>query len=454
MNKANKDQGFLLVSLLVVTFFIVSAALITSQLALSNLRSSTVEYYRLNSQLAADAGLDRGVYELNQDGDWTGTTEQILYEDTGSKTTYETTVVNDTDPFVKYLRVTGKTYSPKTSATPRVERQYEVKLRGVGGGSYSVVTGVGGLIMSNNSKIVGGNVFVNGEIRMSNSSQIGLTTSPVNVKAAHQNCPNPPDATYPRVCNSGENGQPITLNNSAKIYGEVQATNQTNGSGMSNPGLVSGSPAPGDLPSHDRAAQVAAVATTQSASTASCSSGTKTWPANLKITGNVSVSNSCNVTVEGDVWITGTLNVSNSAQVIVSNSLSSPPAVMIDGSGGLNISNNSLLKSNASVTPVGFRMITYWSSASCSPGCADVTGMDLYNSRNSTTISINNSAAGPQTEFYARWSRVSVSNGGNVGALVGQTVELSNSGTITFGTSVTGVGGVSAWIVDSYKRTF
>jgi hypothetical protein len=208
------------------------------------------------------------------------------------------------------------------------------------------------------------------------------------------------------------------------------------------------------LPAHDRDAQVAAVASTQSASAASCSSGTKTWPANLKINGNVDVSNSCRVTVEGDVWITGTLNVSNSAQIIVSNSLSNPPAIMIDGSGGLSISNNALLKSNSNVTPVGFRMITYWSTASCSPNCPNVTGMDLYNSRNSTTISINNSAAGPQTEFYARWSRVSVSNGGNVGALVGQTVELSNSGTITFGTSVTGVGGVSAWIVDSYKRTF
>src|SRR5687767_4624359 len=109
MNHKDKNQGFLLVSLLVVTFFIVSAALITSQLALSNLRSSTVEYYRSNSQLAAHAGLDKGTYDLNQNGDWTGATEQILYEDDKSKTTYETTLTNDADPFVKYLQVTGRT---------------------------------------------------------------------------------------------------------------------------------------------------------------------------------------------------------------------------------------------------------------------------------------------------------------------------------------------------------
>lgn len=455
MTNPNTNQGgFLLVSLLVVTFFIVAAALVTSQLALSNLRSSTVEYNRLNAQFAADAAIDQGIYQLNQNQDWLGNTEAILYEDSTSKTTYQTEVIDDSDPFVKYLSVTGRTYSPKDSPEPRVERKYEVKLRGVGGGSFSVVTGVGGLIMSNNSKIVGGNVFVNGEIRMSNSSQIGLTTSPVDVKAAHQNCPVSPNATYPRVCTPGENGQPITLNNSAKIYGEVQATNQTNGDAMFNPGLVAGNPAPGSLPEHDRAAQVAAVTTEQTGNQAGCSSGTKTWPANLKINGNVSISNTCRVTVEGNIWITGSLNISNSAQLIVSNALASAPAVMIDGSNGLTLSNSSILRSNTQATPVGFRVVTYWSTASCSPGCSNVTGTDLYNSRNQATINISNSASGPQTEFYARWSRVSVNNGGNVGALVGQTVELSNSGTITFGTSVTGVGGVSAWIVDSYKRTF
>jgi len=290
---------------------------------------------------------------------------------------------------------------------------------------------------------------------MSNSAQIGLTSNPVQVKAAHQNCPNPPNATYPRGCASGENGQPIILTHTAKIYGEVKANNQTSGTNMFNPGLVTGSVPAATLPDHDRAAQVSAVVLPElSGGSAGCTSGTKTWPANLKINGDVTVSNTCKVTVEGDVWITGKLTLSNSSQLIVSNSLSAPPVLMIDGSGGLDANNSSLLKSNTNVTPIGFRVVTYHSAAACSPDCTNVTGSDLFNSRNLETISLSNSAAGPQTEFYARWSRITISNAGNIGAVVGQTVELNNSSAITFGTSVSGVGGIVAWVVESYKRTF
>lgn len=455
MNRKTAQSGFLLPTLLVVTLFVVAVGIVTIQLSINNFRAAKVEYYRTNVQFTADAGLDAAVQSLNADQLWTGSGGEVTLLDNGDvKTTYNTTVVNDSDPYKKFINVTARTYTPSTSTTPRVERKYQVQLRGVGGGSYSVVTGVGGLYMSNNSKIVGGNVYVNGEINMSNSAQIGLTTSPVDVKAAHQNCPVGGGATYPRVCAAGENGQPITLNNLSKIYGEVQATNQTTGTNMFNPGLVAGSPAPAALPSHDRAAQVAAVASTTTGSAASCYTGTKTWTANLKITGDVSISNTCKVTVEGDVWITGKLQLSNSSELIVKNGLSAVPVIMIDGHDGFSASNGALLRSSTDATPKGFRIITYWSTASCSPDCSNVTGSDLYNSRNQTTIQMNNNASAPLTELYARWTRITISNGGNIGAVVGQTINLTNSGTITFGTSVTGVGGISAWVVESYKRTF
>lgn len=450
MNGRN-NQGFVLVTLLVTVTLIVITAIATSQLALSNLQQATVDQQRLNTQFAADAGLDAAVVELNQDVDWTGSAGEVqLFEDARSKTTYQTTVTN-VDDDSKTLHVTARVYSPKTATTPRVTRQYQVELRGVGGGSYSVVTGVGGLFMSNNSKIVGGNVYVNGELQLSNSAQIGLTTNPIEVRVANQRCPVSPDATYPRVCNSGEGGQPITISNSAKIYGNVQATHQTNGSGMLSPGLVAGSPPPLALPTHDRAAQEAAVASTITGSEASCSSGTKTWAANTRINGNVTISNTCQVTVQGDVWITGTLNVSNSSKVVVNNGLITPPVLMIDGSSGITLRNASELKSNSA--SIGFRVVTYHSAAPCAPNCADVTGADLYNSRNLVTVNMDNGSSGPNTEFFARWSRVQINNAGNIGALVGQTVELRNSSTVVFGTTVTG-STPQAWVVQSYRRDF
>ena len=448
------DSGFVLVALMIISAFILALGLVTAQLGLSNLRLATAETYRVNAQFAADAGLDDAIQKLNADETWTGSGGEVTLLSNGvMKSTYTTTVTNDADPGFKYVDVTARTYVPATSATPRIERKFQIKLRGVGGGSFSVVTGVGGLLMSNNSKIVGGNVYVNGTIALNNSAQIGLTSSPVEVKAAHQSCPSPPDATYPRVCGSGENGEPIAVNSSnAKIYGEVQGTNQTTGTGMYNPGLVAGSPAPLALPTHDRGAQKAAVATTITGASTSCNNGTKIWAANTKITGDVTISNKCEVTVLGDVWITGTLTFNGSAKIIVGNGITTAPVIMIDGAQALVMRNSATFVSNA--VPTGFRVIAYYSRAACSPDCGSVTGSDLYNTRNDATIDLDNSSSGPNTEFYGRWSKVLINNSGNLGALVAQTVELRNSATVVFGTPVSGVSGYSAWVIEYYKRTF
>lgn len=460
MSRQSSTQGgFILLTVLVSTVFIMTIGVISLQLISSNLKSAKEDQYRLNAQLAADAGLDDAVRRLNLDGTWTGSGgEQTLMNENNLKTTYQTTVQNGANDFQKFINVTAHSYYPATSATPKFTRKYQIEMRGVGSGNYSIVGGVGGLVLKNNAKILDGKVFVNGNITLENHSQIGLDLLgipliPVSVQAAHQSCPFPANATYPRICAAGENGQPITMSTNARIYGEVMANNQTNGTRMYAPGLVAGSVSPSPLPEHDRAAQKAAVAHTMTGSSAGCSLlGVKTWQANTKITGDVTISGVCIITIEGDIWITGNLNIANTAIIVVKPGLSSPPQIMVDGSSGVRIRNAAAL--NANILGTGMRIVTYASSAACSPDCTNVTGTDLYNSRNMTTISIENSATAGQTEFYARWSKVSVSNGGNIGALAGQTVELSNSAAITFGTSVSGFGGPVAWVVKSYKRTF
>lgn len=455
--RSPQSDGFIIPAILIFMVALVSVGVATLTLISSNYHIAQSEKFRLHAQLAVDAGSDASIQQLNIDQTWTGTTsEQVVMDANNTKTTYSSVVTQDpTDPFKRKLTVTGRVYSPSTSSTQRSERKYEIDLRGVGGGSYAVVTGVGGLTMENSSKIVGGDVFVNGKITLKNAAQIGLTTNPVNVSAAHQNCPVVPDATYPRVCNTGENGQPISITNSAKIHGEVRATNQTNGSGMSNTGLVPNSTVtPLALPSHDRNAQKAAVTTTVTGSAASCSGGTRTWAANTKVNGDVNITNSCKVTVYGDVWITGKLTITNSSEVKVLSGLTEPPEIMVDGSGGLTLTNSSKFISNTNASPVGFRILTYWSAAGCSPDCTSLTGPSLASSQNTTTIDITNSASGPNTEFYARWTTVELSNSGNIGAVVGQTVKLTNSATITFGTSVSGASTPSAWVVSSYRRLY
>jgi hypothetical protein len=457
-----RQRGFVMASLLITTTLVVMMGLAITQLVVNNYNLASEEQYRINAQLGADAGLDYSIAQLNLDNSWIGTGSEIILIDTGDiKVTYESTVNNGADSSEKFVNSIGRTYAPATASTPKVSREYEVDLRGIGPldlGTFSVVTGVGGLIMENSSKIVAGDVFVNGEITMQNSTQIGLSNASVNVRAAHQNCPSPADSSYPRVCNLGEAGEPISLNNSAHIYAEVQARNQTTTSGMSNPGLVAGSPDPVPLPDHDRNAQIAAVSNNLTGVAASCNSnnGVATIPANTKITGNVSWQKKCKITILGNVWITGNLNMTTSAQLIAGDSLgTNMPTVMVDGSTGVTLENSSRFTANSSGT--GVRLITYKSNASCSPDCDDVTGTDLFNSRNTVTIRMKNSFQAPESILYARWTQLLIENSGDIGALLGQTVKLQNSTIVTFGASVLGGGGSGperTWIIDTYRRVY
>ena len=455
-------RGFVLPSLLITAVFLTSLAAIIAGLAVNSYNLAKQDVYGLNAQLATDAGLEAGIVEINTDNSWAGSGSEIEYYNDGTtRLTYETTVVDGSDASEKSIVSTGRAYSPVDATDPNNERTYTVNLRGLQtGGTYSLVTGVGGLEMNNSAKIVAGDVYVNGEIEMTNTATIGLASNPVTVKAAHAACPDGGGSGYPRVCNPGENGEPISLKNSAHIYGEVRATNQTDGDGMSDPGLIPGQTIdPLDLPEHDREAQKTAATNTMSGSSASCSGkSTRNWPANLHITGDVTLSNSCEVTINGDVWIDGKFKMSNSTELIVPDSINlgdtvdgNIPTIMVDGD-EFEMSNSSTIIANSS--DIGVQAITYWSEAGCSPDCSDVTGSDLYDSQTNTTIKLSNSADAPESILYARWSQVEIANGGDIGAVIGQTVKMTNSATITFGVAAGGGSSGYIYVIDSYQRSF
>jgi Tfp pilus assembly protein PilX len=447
--KDNQRGSIILVFLLTLPFLILMA-MYYMHLSLTSFQVARFDQLHTEAQLAADAGADYSVEQISQDNNWSGTSSDVqVHSANGVKTTFSASVSGNSSR--KTVTVTGKTYWPAGATTPSRTVSIDVSLRPVTSNTYSLVTGEGGLSMNNNSKIVSGDVFVNGTISLSNSAQIGLSTRSVSVEVADQACPQPADSTYPRVCASGEGAQPISINNSAHIYGAVKATNQTSGSGMTNTGLVPNSTvAPKALPTYDRAAQKSAVTTNLTGNQASCSGSQNiTWQANTKIIGNVTLSNSCKVTVKGNVWITGNFNMSNSSKLIVDSTLGTTiPNIMVDGSGGAVFSNSSELVSNSSNT--GFEFYTFYSKASCSPDCTNVTGTDLANSRTVTTISLDNNSSAANTIFYAYWSQVQVSNSGEIGAIIGQTVQLSNAGAITFGNSTSL--GSTTWVVEGYKR--
>src|SRR3989344_3658466 len=265
-------DGSVLLPLIIVLPFLMLIATYYMDLSVSGFKLARQDQLHTGSQLAADAGADYALKQINLDGDWTGTAGEVeLINASDNRSTYEVAVTN-VSPSEKTLTVTGRSYRPSRAQNPSTSVIIKVDLRPVESGSYSVVSGQGGLKMSNSSKILGGNVYINGEITMSNSAQIGLSTNPVNVSVANQICPIPVDCTYPRLCNAGENNNPIEISNSAHIYGDVKANHQSSGSGMTDPGLSASSGVnPEPLPSYDRDAQMDVVATTITSAAASFS---------------------------------------------------------------------------------------------------------------------------------------------------------------------------------------
>ena len=447
------QRGAIVPSVLLFSVFLTVVVVALLNVLSINFTISQSERSRTSAQFAADSGVDYAMREINIDSNWSSTGGELtLLNSPDVRTTYEVSVT-DVDVDNKQLVSTGRTYRPASSTIPESSQSVQVSLRVVrSGGDLSVVTGVGGLFMRNSARIINGSVYVNGEISMENSAQIGLSTNSVSVNAAHTNCPNPPDGSYPRVCADGENGEPISMLNSAHIYGEVRGTNQTDGSEMSNPGLIANQTVPPiAYPTYDRDAQIAAVATTMTGPSASCNSnGSVTWPANVRITGTVTIEKKCTVFTQGDVWIEGDLFMKQSGSMQPTEAVTERTNIMVDGA--LEMTQSSSFGWNGA--DESYQVITHRSAAGCSPDCADVTGADLFNSRNDQTIRIKNSANGEKTIFFARWTQVSLDNGGGVGAVVGQTVELKNSATITFGASAPGEGAIENWIIDGYLQTY
>lgn len=466
------ENGFIIGSLLVVIFIISILIVTVTSTSISNLQSATQEQYRVSAQFTADAGLDLGLHELNLDENWTGTSgEQDFYTTTSGRTiraTYEVTIGPGSDVNRKTITSTARVYSPDTATTPKTTRTYQLEAQAVtsGTGPGSVISGVGGLILENNAKITGGDVIVNGSALVNLNAQIGLSTNPINLRVAYQSCPNPADATFPQVCTSG---QPIT--NNGLIYGDVQAQLQTNNTGMSNPGLTAPTFAPVAVPGYDRpthkAASSPAGGYSPNSAPIKCAGGVANWPANAKISGNVTIANNCDITINGNVWITGNLTFGNNAKIIISNSLGTTvPVIMIDGSTGLDTGNNSQFVPNLSGT--GAEVVSvWWNTNPATNGgfncggipdlldCTTVTGLALSSSQSTTTIELSNNTNAENTVFRTLWSRAEISNNGALGAVAGQTILLKQNAVINFTASIPGSDNLTiTWVKKGYLRVF
>lgn len=462
--KTGSQRGAILIGVLVIGLALTMIAISLMSFTSSTYSLASRSTYAANATLVAEAGIERSLHELNASASFAGyPTEQVFFDNAvQGKGVYTATVASTADTNAKIITATGKVYRHGTTANPVQTRKVKVTVVGTASPGYSVFTGPGGLILSGSANITNSDVFVNGFITLSGASRIGTNAQPSKVYVANQRCPlgTNPGSSFPMVCSGTVGANPITMAYSTYIYGTVCATGQTstgpNPSGNIQPGStgdglqVGCTSPPVATPAYDRAAHTAAITTTAASnnSTYTCTgSQTKTWPSNLKLTGNVSIANSCKLTISGNVHITGDFTLGGAAEITVANSVgANRPVIMVDGK--VDIGGSGRIITNNVGT--GAYFISYKSTASCNPGCTAVTGSDLHTSMQQETVKVGGAVNLPGMIFNAYWGKITLTGSGNLGSAIGQTVDMSGAGTVLFGTSLSS--GTTSWSITGYQR--
>lgn len=458
----------LMVSVMIIASVLIIIGFSIANLTISQYAISNNKVYSTNALMVAEAGIEQSIQQINADDDFAGfsTDQEFFNNQAQGRSVYTTTVDDDPgDTNAKIITSTSRVYRYGSTADPISTRIAKVTIVGTGSTGYAVHTGPGGLILGGSANITNTDVFVNGGITMTGASKIGTYSQPLNVDVANQVCPtgNNPGPTYPQVCT---NSQPISTAWSTTIYGSVCATGQTSNNypsnnpsgnilpGSTGQGLKPGcTAAPVTPPSYNKAGHIAGVTTTGSgnSNTYVCKNWpfSRSWPSNLKLTGNVNVGGSCDVTINGNVYITGNLEIGGASKITVADSLGTTrPVILVDGT--ITINGSAQMLANSAGT--GIHFISYKANASCNPNCNTLTGNDLKHSQNQQTVSVGGAVNLPGMIFQAYWGKATISGSGNIGSAVGQTVDLSGAGTVTFGTALSS--GAKTWTITSYQDKF
>lgn len=466
MNKASQlkseQSGIVFITVLFVGLLLTFIGLSMANVTIVQLNRSNDNVYISNALLAAEAGIEQTLAEINNNESFPGyASETDFYDnDVQGRGTYQTTITAGTGPNERVITSIGRAY--RTTDVMVKERRVRVTIVSTSSPGYSVQTGPGGLILSGSAAITNSKVYVNGFIQLNGASSIGTAGNPLDVFVANANCPtgSNPGPTYPQVCTSGE---PISFATSTHLYGNVCATGQTSirvAPWQTTPviqDLISGCIAPTvPMPTYNRAAHIASTTSTVSATDINynCSQWqnpngfVRTMPANVRINGNANWSSSCDLTITGNVYITGDLTMGGSATIRVADSLgTTKPVILVDGS--ITAGGSSKVIPNSSGT--GAHFISFEGSGSCNLASA-CSGTDLKTSQGVRTVDVAGAGNFPGTIFHSYWGTVRIGGSGTMGSAIGQTIDMSGAGNVVFGLSL--ASGEATWTIRSYQYDY
>lgn len=452
------ERGIVFLTVLLVGLLVTFVGLSMMDVVLVQYRRTTENVYATNALLAAEAGIEKNVYRINETGSFTGLPEEEFYNNADQGSARFSTQVTSGNEGEFSITSTGRAYDRQGNLAK--ERSVRVTIVGTQSLQPNVYAGAGGLILTGGVNVSNTDIYVEGYIRLDNASaSIGSPADIKEIKARNVWCM--VEGSYPEACPFGT--QPITIANNAEIYGHVCANGQTDGSRMydadGGPGLDTGCPVfPVVNPyTYDRAAHLAAMEPANihapTSNNVRCGNDNDTnWLANTTITGDITInSNSCNLTISGNVYIQGDLDLSKGT-VRVADGLTSKPVVVVDGS----IYTRNNLQILANDNNLGVRFISYkcrTDANTISNGCENISDLALYNSREETVIDARSSNGAIGSIFQAYWGKVNISASGTIASAVGEAVELSGNGSVVFGDTLSSEV-LSIWTIRSYQYDF
>ena len=451
----NRDErGVVFFTVLFVGLLLTFIGLSLAEVALVQMKRTNENVYISNAILAAEAGIERTIYLFNESGPFSGisATEYYNNADQGSAT-YETQVVAGSIEGERVITSIGRAYNKK--GVLEKERRIRVTTVGTQSLSPNVYAGAGGLILSGNVNISNTDIYVEGFIHLNNSAaSIGSPSDDMRkIEARNAWCM--VSGSYPEPCPAGT--EPITLNNNATIYGHVCANGQ-----IDDTGITSYDPTCAVLPrpnpyEYDRDAHIASMDPAKvyspTATQVKCGNGDDTnWLGGTTITGSITInSNSCELTISGDVYIQGNLDLSKGT-VRIADGLTTRPVIAVDGM----ITTRNNLSIIANDQNIGGRFISYKcknESGVAVNGCSSLTDGAQYQTRNDVTVDAKSSDGAIGSIMQSYWGRIDVGASGTIASAVGHTVELSGNGTVVFGDNLASET-QSTWTIRSYQYNF
>src|SRR3989344_1891958 len=164
-SKSSQTGYVMLFAIVLLAIFLAASASLLGYTTL-NVRSARISYERDQALYLAEAGIDKAIYELNQDPSYTGETNTSF--GSGAFTVTVSTISAGKKRFTSTGFVPNST---NPSATKTIKADAVIDTTHIAF-NYGVQIGTGGLLMDNNS-IIDGNVFSNGNITGGNGDITG-----------------------------------------------------------------------------------------------------------------------------------------------------------------------------------------------------------------------------------------------------------------------------------------